>query len=94
MTKSHYDWLDKFTRNKEGQVVLWQPPNIPLIAWVVFAVISKIASGNLAELAQFLSTAFLFTWAYLEITEGDSSFRRVLGVLVIAWITVTKIFAV
>jgi hypothetical protein len=31
-----------------------------------------------------LSAAFLFTWAYLEITEGASYFRRALGAVVLA----------
>jgi hypothetical protein len=40
-----------------------------------------------------LSTAFLFTWAYLEITQGASYFRRVLGAVVLAGVLMSFFYA-
>lgn len=77
------NFLDKFWRDKHGKVVIWQKPNMPLIGWFVFMIVAKLLpSGSVRNGTQFLSTAFIFTWAYLEITKGDSYFRRVLGAAV------------
>jgi hypothetical protein len=88
MGQQKYNWFDKFIRNKEGRVVIWQPPNFPLVAWALFAFTSKIASGDLKEFTQFAGTAFLFTWAYLEITKGESKFRQLLGLAVLIGIVI------
>jgi hypothetical protein len=74
-----------FFKDHDGQLVIWQWPNIPLIGWAVFKVLSLITqAGTLKTWSAHLSTAFLFTWAYLEITGGASYFRRVLGTIVMA----------
>jgi hypothetical protein len=65
-------------------MTLWQVPNLPIIGWFSCLVISHFISAGVMK-AGFasLSTAFLFTWAYLEITEGASYFRRALGGVVL-----------
>jgi hypothetical protein len=75
----------KFIRDRNGKITLWQTPNLPIIGWFICLVISHLISAGVIK-AGFasLSTAFLFTWAYLEITEGASYFRRVLGTVVLA----------
>jgi len=77
--------VTKFIRDRNGKIVLWQIPNLPLIGWFVCLVISHLISAGVIR-AGFasLSTAFLFTWAYLEIKEGASYLRRVLGAVVLA----------
>lgn len=76
--------LDKFWKNKDGNLVIWQKPNLPLIGWFVFMIVAKLLpTGPMKNGTQFLSTALIFTWAYLEITKGDSYFRRVLGAVVL-----------
>jgi hypothetical protein len=72
------NWRDLF-KDKDGKVVLIERPNLPLIGWLVF-----LALGHLFDSAgcRWLSTAFIFTWAFLEITQGTTYFRRALGVIV------------
>ena len=75
--------FQKFVRDKEGRIAVWQTPNLPLVAWIVFKMLSMVvAQKNLQDGFSLISSAFLFTWAFLEMTEGDSYFRRVIGLVV------------
>ena len=77
--------FQKFVRDKEGRIAVWQTPNLPLVAWIVFKMLSMVvAQKNLQDGFSLISSAFLFTWAFLEMTEGDSYFRRVIGLVVFA----------
>ena len=74
-----------FWRDADGKVVLAQTPNLPLIGWLIFAVLAGISgAGHWRGAAGFVSSAFLFTWAYLELTQGVNYFRRLLGLVVLA----------
>lgn len=75
--------ISTFFKDKDGAVVIWQWPNIPIIGWLVCATATRlIGAGAAQHLFAQLSTAFLFTWAYLEISSGASYFRRLLGGIV------------
>jgi hypothetical protein len=70
-----------FFKDSDGQVAIWQWPSVPLTGWLVCKLLSMVIKTGSTKMAfETLSTAFLFTWAYLEITSGKSYFRRVLGV--------------
>jgi hypothetical protein len=89
MAKDHRNFWDKFWKNEQGSITIWQAPNLPLIGWFCFMLASKLASHGTAKSGmQFLSSAFLFTWAYLEIKSGDSYFRRLLGTVVFLMLVV------
>lgn len=73
----------KFSQDKDGNTVLWQWPNPPVIGWAFFRVLAHLASTpRLRSGFDFIAEVFLFTWAYLEITQGTSYFRRLLGILI------------
>lgn len=83
---------DRFWKDKKGRVVIWQSPNPPLYLWLVFLVVSRIIkTGTVHDGAGFVSTAFLLIWAYLELTEGASYFRRAVGLTVFVSVVVAKI---
>lgn len=73
-------------RDRDGRIVWMQPPNLPLIAWFVFLLVERFTSGTVETVAALMSFGALFTWAWLELFEGVTPFRRLLGlgVLVIA----------
>ena len=74
----------KFWYDAKGRLVLWQWPNVPLFAWGVFLALAKVAqTGALHNGAQFVSSAALVVWAYLEITGGANYFRRSLGAVIL-----------
>ena len=75
-----WDWL---LTDGHGKVVLWQFPNFPIIAWFICDIIARETHANPAHAGfQLLAEAFLFIWAYLEITEGTSNIRRFLGTVI------------
>lgn len=75
--------LKLFFRNKDGQIVIWQWPNIPIYGWLTFKFLSIVTPESLQTGFGLVSNAFLFTWAYLEITQGVNYFRKSLGFIVI-----------
>lgn len=86
MKKLKETWY-RFVRDGKGRTVIWQWPNAPIIGWALFRLIGHFSNaGYLKNGFDFLGSAFLFVWAYLEITQGASYFRRLLGAIVLAFI--------
>jgi hypothetical protein len=77
--------LLRYFKDKNGKVVVWQTPNIPIIGWFVFLLAAKLTNGHMQITLSFMSTVFLVAWAYLEITKGASYFRRTLGFVILAF---------
>lgn len=78
-------FIDTFFRDKNDNLVLFQPPNIPIIGWAICTLlVMLIQSSPVSTGIMHLGSAFLFTWAYLEISDGANYFRRTLGVIIIA----------
>jgi hypothetical protein len=76
--------LDKLIRNKNGEVVLWQTPNLLLWGWIIFSILAMIIKHPKIHTGlHFLGSASLFTWAYFELRSGESMFRRVLGAAIL-----------
>ncbi len=82
--------LDKIFRDKDGDIVIWQSPNIPLYGWIVFKLLSVVFHGSLlkTDFGQ-LGNAFLFIWSYLEAKEGVNYFRKLLGLAILASIAIS-----
>jgi hypothetical protein len=84
--------IKKFFENKEGKIVIWQKPNVFLIGWFLFLILSKIISNKTFKTdLNFVSFVFLAVWAVLEIFKGDSYFRRALGLVVLAWSVISHL---
>lgn len=60
-------------------------PNIPLIGWAVFTVLSIVFIGRLADVFSWLGSAALIIWCFLEIFKGVNYFRRLLGLVVLVF---------
>lgn len=83
-TKGMPDYLTNFFKDKNGKVVLGQTPNAPLVGWFVFLVLAHvIPTGRWQQVAGYVSFGFIFTWAWLELTQGVNYFRRLLGAVVL-----------
>jgi hypothetical protein len=73
-----------FFRNKKGNLSIIQFPNPLLATWLILTLLSwVIGDSSLQTGVQYLSSAVLFAWAYLEVTAGDSNFRRLLGLVIL-----------
>lgn len=79
------DIWDRFWRDSKGRIVIWQTPNLFLIGWAVFTVLSLVFNnGSTASAAcTWIAAASLLYWSYLEIFKGVNYFRRSLGVIVL-----------
>ena len=79
-SQTFWNWL---VTDSHDNVVLWQTPNFPIIAWFACDIIARETRANPTHAGfQLLAEAFLFTWAYLEITKGTSNIRRLLGAVI------------
>lgn len=69
-----------------------QKPNLPLFVWAVCTVLVWLTpSGTLEDLLRLINFGALFTWAWLEIFDGVSYFRRVLGAVVMAVLLINRL---
>lgn len=78
--------IERFFKDKEGHWAIIQLPNLLLSLWIVLLIINLLVHSSQVKLLQ---TALIFTWAYLELTQGDSYFRRSLGAVVLAGVVVS-----
>ena len=73
-----------FFKNKKGELAIIQFPNPLLLSWLILIVLSYFVIGSDAKTSvQHFSSAVLFAWAYLEVIQGDSGFRRLFGIVIL-----------
>ncbi|MFD1846131.1 hypothetical protein [Arthrobacter flavus] len=86
--------LRRFFSDRDGNLVIGQFPNIPIIGWLVLMVAAALTPDpGVSAVLAFFSAAFLFTWAYLELAQGDSPFRRVLGAGALIYLVVSRLIS-
>jgi hypothetical protein len=79
-------------RDKQGRTALLQLPNAPLITGVIAMLLQKILPyGQLNFIAELVAYGALFTWAWLEIFQGSSYLRRVLGAVIMCGLIISRI---
>lgn len=86
--RSLWDW---FWKDHEGRVKLWQTPNIWLIGWAVLTTISLLFTGSVATVFSWAGLILLAIWCLLEIFKGINGFRRLVGLLVAAFVVMSAI---
>jgi len=72
--------------------VIFQKPNLPLIvAFVAWVMSHVLPYGQLNFAAALIYFGALFTWAWMEIFQGVNTFRRILGIVVMAFIVINRL---
>ena len=87
-----HDWRDKWFRTKDGDIVVAQQPNAPLLIFIVagfFGVVSY--HGFWHSLAQIIALISILVWGFLEIRSGVNRFRRLLGKIALVSVVVVLI---
>jgi hypothetical protein len=79
-------FIDSCIKDDSGTVTLVQWPNGPLFVWLVTRFLIVPRSGSYQTFFDYIAYGALFTWAWLEMTTGVNYFRRLLGVLVLAYL--------
>jgi hypothetical protein len=85
-------FLDNFFRDKNGEIVIGQPPNLPIAIWGAASLLQLVfKTGQINFGLDILATGSLFVWAILELFQGVNYFRRTLGLIVLISLLVSKI---
>jgi hypothetical protein len=84
--------FDKTFRDQEGNIVLAQMPNLPLIMWIATTVLKSVfASGKVYLALDTIAFGALFTWAWLELFDGVNYWRRGLGLAVLVGMVIQRL---
>ncbi len=84
--------FDQVFRDSEGNIVIAQPPNLPLIVGIVAILLEVIfTTGKIHIAFDLIAFGSLFTWAWLELFQGVNYFRRGLGLIVLVGLIAWKI---
>ncbi len=84
--------FDRVFRDDQGQIVLAQMPNLPLIVWSIASLLQIIfTAGKINIGLEVLAFGSLFTWAWEELFQGVNYFRRSLGLIVIIGMIILRI---
>ncbi len=82
--ETNLNLFDRTFRDSDGNVVIAQPPNLPLLVWLAATGLKLIlVSGNLHLGLDAIAFGSLFIWAWQELFQGVNYFRRALGFVVL-----------
>lgn len=82
----------KVFKDKAGRTVIIQRPNIPLWGWVLTKILATFTDNpNIKPALGALGSLLLIIWALLETISGVTIFRKLLGIIILAIITVGHI---
>jgi hypothetical protein len=77
-------WLRWLFETKQGEIVIMQVPNVPLILALVADLVAYLTAGQVHEVSNWIARALFAVWALMEIGWGVNPFRRMLGAIVLA----------
>ena len=78
------NWFDRFFRDKNGNIVIAQPPNPPLFVWAIASVLQLIfKTGAIHTGLDIIALIAIGVWAVAELFQGVNYFRRSLGLIVL-----------
>lgn len=84
--------LDRIFRDREGNLVVIQPPNLPaLVAGTATVLQAVLPDGPLQTTFEVVAFGTWFTWAWLELFTGVNYFRQSLGLVTLIGLIVLKL---
>ena len=84
--------FDRTFRDDEGQIVIAQPPNLPILVWLTATLLQLVfGDGQIHTGLGLIAFGSLFTWAWQELFEGVNYFRRSLGLIAPVGLLVFKL---
>jgi hypothetical protein len=76
--------FDRTFRDSEGNIVLAQMPNLPIMVWLASTLLQLIfTDGKIHTGLDLVAFGSLFTWAWQELFQGVNYFRRAIGLVVL-----------
>ncbi|MEG3851040.1 hypothetical protein QT971_29225 [Microcoleus sp. herbarium19] len=84
--------FDRIFRDSEGNIVIAQPPNLPLIVGIAATLSTLIFTAGKIHLGfELVGFGALFTWAWEELFQGVNYFRRGLGLIALVALIASKL---
>lgn len=84
--------IDRIFRDSNGNLVVAQPPNPPLLVWLSTAALQLLPlEGSLKLGVEAVSFGAAFTWAWTELFQGVNLFRRSLGLVVLVGVVASQL---
>ncbi|WP_310413857.1 hypothetical protein [Chamaesiphon sp. OTE_8_metabat_110] len=78
------NWFDRFFRDKDGNIVIGQLPNPPLLVWAIASVLQLVfKTGAIYTGLDIIALIAIVIWALAELFQGVNYFRRSLGLIVL-----------
>lgn len=89
--KGFLNWM--FRSRKTGRITLAQLPNWQLVVWSVASAVMWLGhpQGRARDVLVVIASAALALWAGDEVVRGVNPFRRVMGVVVLAWLVFSRV---
>lgn len=69
-------------KDKSGRIVIAQKPNAPLLIAIAFYLLGFIPQETLQTISYWGVFITMLYWAYLEMTQGVNTWRKLLGIIV------------
>jgi hypothetical protein len=86
------DFKDEWLRDKDGELVYSQVPNVFLVTFFVTGVFAVVSyHGFWHGLAQLIAIASILIWAWLEMRSGVTRMRRLMGKVALAAVIIVLI---
>jgi hypothetical protein len=83
--------FDKIFRDSDGNIVLAQMPNLPIIVWITASLLKLVFTTGVGNTGlDAVAFGSLFTWAWLELFQGVNYFRRAVGLVVLIGVMVSR----
>jgi hypothetical protein len=83
--------FDQIFRDSDGNIVLAQMPNLPIIVWITASLLKLVfPTGEINTGLDALAFGSLFTWAWLELFQGVNYFRRAIGLAVLIAVMLSR----
>lgn len=80
-------------KTEQGEIVVGQWPNMPLVLWFVFLVGARLPLPELwTQLFDMASFIVILIWAMLELVSGVNLFRRIVGGVVLVAVLLLRLF--
>jgi hypothetical protein len=84
--------FDKLFRDGNGEIVIAQMPNLPIVIWAVVSLLKTVYKTGKVNLGlDVIAFSSLFVWAVQELFQGVNYFRRGLGAIVLIGLMVSTI---
>lgn len=87
--------FDKIFRDNQGNIVIAQPPNLPLIVAVTALILKQFIftlNDNIYIIMDLIAFGSFFTWAWMELFKGVNYFRKMIGLIALLAIISTKFY--